>query len=156
MATTYTRKSTERQVKRTASKAKKKLGTGAFVLLAVTLVVSIALGAALAHYVTRGDTFRLHSTETILLEAGQSYSYSDLLTDYDAVSLGRDVSASVTVTPSFEVASDGTVTLDAGTYYITYTMPVFFDLKQVDRIATIRVQEAEDASAVQGGGVNNG
>ncbi|MBQ4324882.1 MAG: hypothetical protein IJC29_03715 [Clostridia bacterium] len=139
------------KTKQTARKAAKKivryLGRGGAILLVLALAVGLAAGAGVGYFLSRENTVELVDYAPLELTEGERYDYADLLFECKAVFLGKDVSDRVTVTPSFEVAEDGSVTLEAGTYYISYRLDVLFGLRQVEQFAAVTVLPAEGGNA---------
>ena len=129
--------------KKTASKAvrklQKKIGTVGMVLTILALVIGIAIGVVLAISKTGKDDFYLTGDKDIIIVAGETKSWSSLRGDFYAVHLGKNVKMKVMVNPSFEVGEDGNVTLEEGTYYISYTMPALFGTQEVVLYRTITV-----------------
>ena len=143
------KKSTSRAVK----KLQKKIGAGGIILVLLALLIGVGAGAFLAYTMTKNDDFYLTGDSEITVFAGQKQSYASLRGDYYAVSMGKNVRADVVVTPSFEVGADGTVVLEPGVYYISYTLPCLFGTQEVVKYKTITVLPAP--TATQGGGTND-
>ena len=138
-----------------AKKLQKKIGTGGVVLVALTFVIALALGAFVSYTMTKNDDFYLTTPEEQLLIAGVAYDYTTIRGDFYAVSMGKNVRGDVVVTPSFDVGEDGKVTFEPGVYYISYTLPMAFGTREVVKYTTITVMPTVDGStSFVGGGAN--
>jgi len=103
--TTKTKRKIEKQVK---SQVKKR----PWMILVVILLAAAAVGGFfLAQTLTKNDTFEIIGQKTVYLSVGDTYEEAGA----KAVSLGRDISASI--------KTESTVnTQTAGEYYVKYTV----------------------------------
>ncbi len=146
-----------KQVRKTVRRTVRKQGSGAIVAMVIVFALALAAGVLVSRLLTKNDDFYLLTRKEQVLTAGTTYQMSELTAEYYAVSFGKDMSDRVAVTPSFEVAEDGSVTLAEGKYNITYTMPAFFGMTQIVRVAYITVVPAGDGTALTAtGGASHG
>lgn len=159
MATSKTKQNgtASKQVRKKVGKTVKKQGSGAILAMVIVFALALAAGVFVSRLLTKNDDFYLLTRKEQVLTAGITYQMSELTSECYAVSFGKDVSDRVAVTPSFEVADDGSVTFAEGKYNITYTMPAFFGLAKIDRVAYITVVPEGDGTALTAaGGASHG
>lgn len=147
---TSTSSNAGKQAERTIKRYAKKISCGQKVFLAAVLLIAIAIGAGTGYFLTRGDQFTLDTRSSLVLQAGETVAFSDTLCGVTAVSLGKDLSDSVTYTTTLPVSADGTVTPTAGTYYTTYVMKTVYG-KSVERIQVVTVVDSAEAVGVTEG-----
>ena len=135
--------------KKTVKKATHALGPGGLAIIVVTLLLSLALGAGVAATLTRNDGFTHgRGADERTLTVGEVYSASDLVGDFTATHLGRDVTEKVQITPSFTWGEDGEISFEEEcVVYVVYTVPVLFGLSQVEYVVTYTVVIGEGGNA---------
>ena len=117
----------EKTVERTAKKKWRKLHTATKVLMTLALVVGIAVGATMAIFISKNDTFVLKGKTSYALdvkgEVGATFLYTE--EGVTAVCFGRDISGTMKAETSLQKDSAGRyiIPLDKeGVYTITYTV----------------------------------
>ena len=143
--------SVEREGKKRAKRAIKKMHPATKVIAVFALIVGVALGAVICLFLFKNDRFVLQGRVQISLEAGAAYTYVE--EGVEAVCFGRDVSKSLTVTPGKGVTMDANgnyvIPAEAGVYTITYTVDCYkFGPNgpngQIKRIRVFTVNEVEE------------
>lgn len=147
MAKTSASKTATRTRKR-VQKSVRRIPAGWKVAILFLFVVALAAGASCAYYVTRDDRFTLDSNASLCFRAGETVERDALRCRVTAVSIGRDISDTLTIATTLPDADGDMLTLTEGVYYTTYTVRTPFG-KKIERIQTITV--LQPISALEGG-----
>lgn len=131
--------------RRGANMAKKYIGIGGIILVILALALGAAGGFLARDMLTKNDGFTLEGATVLHLEAGKTYQYADLLSDYKVTVYGQDCSDQVTVSHNIPgVQPTGSFVAVEGTYYIAYTTDAFMG-GPVRRVVEIRVEGGSEA-----------
>lgn len=122
----------------------KKFPTGLKIALVLVLLLAIAAGAGTAYFMTRNDRFTLDTNASLLFTDGDAVDRAALTCKVTAISLGKDISETLTTSTTLPEAEGDTVHLTEGVYYTTYTVKTQFG-RTIKRIQTITVMAAEAA-----------
>ena len=107
-----------------AQKALKKLHKGYLIVMVVTLLIGVAVGAYYAYTLTANDKFELIGEKSSTVRVGDTLSYTD--EGIKCTSMGKDVSDKVQIRTNMTRSADGKTftgsTDTEGEYFIEYTI----------------------------------
>lgn len=140
------------RTRKRVQKSVRRIPIGWKVAILLLFAVALAVGAASAYYLTLDDCFTLDSNASLCFQAGETVERAALRCRVTAVSLGRDISDTLTVATTLPDTGGDTLTLTEGVYYTTYTVTTPLG-KKIERIQTITVlQPVSDAEGGELGG----
>ena len=127
-----------------AQKRVKKLPAGVKIALVAVLLVAMAAGAGTAYWMTKNDRFTLDTNASLLFTEGDAVQVSELKCKITAISFGRDIADTLTVSTTLPDEENGIIHLEAGVYYTTYTVktPLGRTIKRIQTITVMSVSEA--------------
>lgn len=143
--------SVERETRKKAKKAAKKMHTATKIIAVLALVAGIVIGAVACLMLFKNDRFVLQGSTQISLDAGTAYVYEE--EGVEAYCFGMNVCDDVTVTlgKGVEKLADGRyqIPAEAGVYTITYTVDCYKfgpdgPNGEIKRIRVFTVNEVEE------------
>lgn len=129
---------TATRTRKRIQKSVRRIPIGWRVVILLLFVAALAAGASCAYYMTRDDRFTLDSNASLCFRAGETVERAALQCHVTAVSLGRDISDTLTVVTTLPDADGDSLALTEGVYYTTYTVTTPLG-KKIERIQTITV-----------------